>query len=89
MDTGSSTIVSYAAKTMIKSFSKMTANTGFVIEGRKKCELPERMLCIQQYKKVFIDQIKIEYDYTPPEEERRRSSSSSWSVSSFFSSSSR
>eukprot|EP00467_Chlorarachnion_reptans_P002964 CAMPEP_0114500958 /NCGR_PEP_ID=MMETSP0109-20121206/8242_1 /TAXON_ID=29199 /ORGANISM="Chlorarachnion reptans, Strain CCCM449" /LENGTH=289 /DNA_ID=CAMNT_0001678655 /DNA_START=214 /DNA_END=1080 /DNA_ORIENTATION=+ len=70
VDTGSSRIVSAAAGILVKGFSGIVANTGFLIEGRDKSELPERMLGVHCNTKITLDKIAIPYDYQAPEKEQ-------------------
>mmetsp|Transcript_20019 Transcript_20019/g.31793 ORF Transcript_20019/g.31793 Transcript_20019/m.31793 type:complete len:287 (+) Transcript_20019:141-1001(+) len=74
IDTGSSSIVSYLARTMVSAFKDITVNQGFVIEGRSKRELPERMLGIHCYTRVSLDTVKIKYDDQRCQQKRR------WSI---------
>mmetsp|Transcript_25479 Transcript_25479/g.45274 ORF Transcript_25479/g.45274 Transcript_25479/m.45274 type:complete len:339 (+) Transcript_25479:66-1082(+) len=91
VDTGSSSIVSFATRSIVRTFSSIVANIGFVIEGRDEGELPERMLAIHQYGRVDIDKIAMKYDYVPPEAKAEakkksegKSKSRGYSLMSFF-----
>ncbi|GAB5373221.1 hypothetical protein AAMO2058_001731700 [Amorphochlora amoebiformis] len=63
VDTGSSIFVATAATLMIKTFARIIANTAFLIEGRNKSELPERILVGHCYERVHINKIKIPFAY--------------------------
>mmetsp|Transcript_12545 Transcript_12545/g.30891 ORF Transcript_12545/g.30891 Transcript_12545/m.30891 type:complete len:274 (-) Transcript_12545:124-945(-) len=61
VDTGSASIVSFVASTMIKQFAHLVANMACVIEGREESELPERIIAAHCYSKVDLKKIEIPY----------------------------
>mmetsp|Transcript_9567 Transcript_9567/g.13374 ORF Transcript_9567/g.13374 Transcript_9567/m.13374 type:complete len:318 (+) Transcript_9567:180-1133(+) len=65
IDTGSSSVVSFLAGSMVKAFQGIIANLAFLIEGRDESELPERLLGIHCYCKISIEDIAIKCEDAP------------------------